>query len=101
MELKPDVCWQLPLRREDVTGDDGSVTSTVGQWERQHWGAGGEEFAWWCTEARESFSGTTPVWRQMRRELEALVGPDVFAQIAPYLEAREATGSVLPHPAAR
>lgn len=101
MEMKPDVCWQLPLRREDVTGDDGSVTSTVGQWERQHWGAGGEEFAWWCTEARESFSATTPVWRQMRRELEALVGPDVFAQIAPYLEAREATGSVLPHPAAR
>ena len=101
MELKPDVCWQLPLRREDVTGDDGSVTSTVGQWERQHWGAGGEEFAWWCTEARESFSATTPVWRQMRRELEALVGPDIFAQIAPYLEARETTGSVLPHPAAR
>ena len=101
MGLKPDVCWQLPLRREDVTGDDGSVTSTVGQWERQHWGAGGEEFAWWCTEARESFSGTTPVWRQMRRELEALVGPDVFALIAPYLEAREASGTVLPHPAAR
>lgn len=101
MELKPDVCWQLPLRREDVTGDDGSVTSTVGQWERQHWGAGGEEFAWWCTEAREPFSATTPLWREMRRELEALVGPDVFALIAAYLEAREATGSVLPHPAAR
>ena len=101
MELKPDVCWQLPLRREDTENEDGSVISTVGQWERAHWGAGGEEFAWWCTEAPEAFSGTKPVWRQMRQELEAMVGPDVFALLVPYLEAREATGPALPHPTVR
>ena len=28
LELKPDVCWQLPLRREDTTDDAGWVTST-------------------------------------------------------------------------
>jgi hypothetical protein len=101
MELKPDVCWQLPLRREDTSNPDGSVTSVVGQWDRQHWGAGGAEFAWWCTEAPEAFGGSTPVWRHMRDELSALIGPEIFALLAPYLEARENAGSALPHPAAR
>lgn len=101
MELKPDVCWQLPLRREDTVNADGSVTSTVGQWERAHWGAGGEEFAWWCTEAPEAFTGTLPVWRQTREELAAMIGKDVMAQLVPYLEARETAGAVLPHPTVR
>jgi hypothetical protein len=101
MELKPDVCWQLPLRREDTSNPDGSVTSVVGQWDRQHWGAGGEEFAWWCTEAPEAFRGGAPVWRQMRNELSALIGPEIFALLAPYLEAREKAGTVLPHPVVR
>jgi hypothetical protein len=101
MDLKPDVCWQLPLRREDTTNPDGSVTSVVAQWDRRHWGAGGEEFAWWCTEAPEAFRGGVPVWRHMRDELSELVGPDVFALVAPYLEGREKGGGALPHPAAR
>ena len=42
LELKPEVCWQLPLRREDEVADDGHVTSTIRQWDRRHWGAGGE-----------------------------------------------------------
>ena len=101
MQTKPDVCWQLPLRREDTVNSDGSVTSTVSQWDRAHWGAGGEEFAWWCTEAPEAFSAAQPVWRHMREELAAMVGNDVFALLVPYLETREATGGALPHPAQR
>ena len=101
MDLKPDVCWQLPLRREDTSNADGSVTSVVGQWDRAHWGAGGTDFAWWCTEAPEAFRGGAPVWRHMKDELIALIGPDVFSLLARYLEAREKTGPALPHPAAR
>jgi hypothetical protein len=101
MQLKPDVCWQLPLRREDTANPDGSVTSTVTQWDRAHWGPGGDEFAWWCTEAPEAFRGAAPVWRQMQPELEAMVGPDVFAQLVPYLEAKQSSGGLLPHPAQR
>jgi len=101
MELKPDVCWQLPLRREDVTNPDGSVTSTLTQWDRIHWGPGGDEFAWWCTEAPEAFKGQSPVWRHMEPELTALVGPEIYALLASYLQAREAAGPVLPHPARR
>jgi hypothetical protein len=101
MDLKPDVCWQLPLRREDASHPDGSVTSTVGQWDRAHWGAGGDEFAWWCTEAPEAFKGATAVWRHMQPELRGLVGKDVFDLLAPYLEARENAPVLLPHPAVR
>ena len=101
MTTKPDVCWQLPLRREDTTNADGSVTSSVGQWDRSHWGAGGEEFAWWCTEAPEAFTGATAVWHHMRDELSALAGPTVFPLLAAYLEARETAGPLLPHPALR
>lgn len=101
MDLKPDVCWQLPLRREDVTNEDGSVTSTVGQWDRAHWGPGGEEFAWWCTEAPEAFGGPAPVWRHMQAELAGLVGTKVAAMLNQYLEARQKAGPVLPHPTVR
>ena len=54
LDYKPDVCWQLPLRRDDREDDDGHVTSTVGEWGRSGWGEGGAEFHWWCTEAREA-----------------------------------------------
>ena len=38
LELKPEVCWQLPLRRDDNVDDDGHVTTTIAQWDRKHWG---------------------------------------------------------------
>ena len=64
VELKPEVCWQLPLRREDETAADGRVTSVVRQWDRRHWGEGGDEFHWWCTEDPEAFVGHEPVYRE-------------------------------------
>jgi hypothetical protein len=101
MTAKPDVCWQLPLRREDTTNPDGSVTSSVTQWDRAHWGAGGGEFAWWCTEAPEAFAGATAIWRHMHDELSALAGPAIYSLLVGYLEARETAGAALPHPALR
>ncbi|MDP9388883.1 MAG: hypothetical protein M3Q48_13470 [Actinomycetota bacterium] len=102
LELKPDVCWQLPLRREDAVADDGHVTSTVRQWDRRHWGAGGAEFHWWCTEAPEAFTAAEPVYRHLGEELAALVGAGVYAMVAAYLDARAAGPAVpLPHPAVR
>jgi hypothetical protein len=102
LDLKPDVCWQLPLRREDSVADDGHVTSTVRQWDRRNWGAGGLEFHWWCTEAPEAFTGARPVYREMAGELAELVGHDAYARLAAYLEARlSGPGTPLPHPTVR
>jgi hypothetical protein len=101
MDLKPDVCWQLPLRREDVEDGGGHVTSTVVEWKRSNWGAGGEEFHWWCTEAPEAFGGSAPVYRAMADELTGLVGAEVYARLATYLDGRAAAGVPLPHPTLR
>jgi hypothetical protein len=102
LELKPDVCWQLPLRREEETEDSGHVTTTVTQWDRRHWGEGGAEFHWWCTEAPEAFRGAEPVYRSLKSELVAMVGPAVYRMLAAYLDTRERGEAVpLPHPTVR
>ncbi len=101
LETKPDVCWQLPLRREDSVASDGHVTTTLSQWDRRHWGDGGQEFSWWCTESADAFVGRRPVYLEMGEELVALAGPAVYGMLGEYLRAR-APGSVpLPHPAMR
>lgn len=88
LEVKPDVCWQLPLRREDTDASDGTVLSTVTQWERKHWGDGGAEFHWWCTEAPEAFGGASAVYQSMREELRAMAGDEVLAALAAYLDGK-------------
>ena len=71
----PNVCWQLPLRLEHHTDDNGHVTSTLREWKRRDWGEGGDEFHWWCTESPEAFVGDragVPV--TSRDEIVELVG---------------------------
>src|SRR5271156_2636427 len=105
MTLKPEVCWQLPLRREDAVDDDeGHVTSVIRQWDRRHWGKGGREFHWWCTESPEAFVGSKPVYEEMESELTAMVGAKVYKQVVGLLAERAALrqkGVPLPHPAVR
>ena len=101
---KPEVCWQLPLRREDETADDGWVTTSIGQWERRHWGDGGEEFAWWCTEEHEAFTGTSRVVDSMKEELIEIVGKRNYERLIAYLDqrgSRLSQGVRLEHPVVR
>ncbi len=101
LELKPDVCWQLPLRRSDEVAADGHVTTTLGEWSRSHWGDGGHEFHWWCTEAPEAFGAAQPAFETLRAEITAIAGPKVYKLIGRYLAARRAAPVVLPHPTTR
>lgn len=98
LKLKPDVCWQLPLRREDEVGEDGHVTSVIRQWDRRDWGDGGFEFAWWCTEAPDAFVGDRPVYLEMSNELVALVGEKIYRRLTRYLEARTRALAPPSHP---
>ena len=95
------VCWQLPLRTFDRDEeDDDSVTSVLTEFGREGWGEGGEEFAWWCTEAPEAYTAHEPVYRSMETELRLMVGDDVYDEIVKYCDARlEAGPPALPHPA--
>ncbi len=104
IDLKPDVCWQLPLRRDDEVLDDGHVITRITQWERRNWGKGGLDFHWWCTEAPEAFNGGGRVVDTMRDELVAMAGEKVYRRLAAYLADRTdrlGDAVALPHPVAR
>jgi hypothetical protein len=101
LRLKPDVCWQLPLRREDSVDDKGHVTSTITEWRRRHWGEAGDEFHWWCTEEPAAFVGAAPVYESLSDELVELVGKDVFKRVKRYLDDRRGQSTWLPHPTVR
>jgi hypothetical protein len=99
-ELKPDVCWQLPLRSEDEEQEDGTVVSTFSEFGREGWGDGGREFAWWCTEAPEAFTAAEPVYRSMGEEMRKMLGDDLYKQVVAYLDGRtRSKPPPAPHPA--
>ncbi len=88
LSYKPDVCWQLPLRREDDLEKSGHVISRVVQWERRHWGPAGEEFAWWCSEDPAAYGEARPLYERMDAELRALCGDAVVELLRGFLRAR-------------
>ena len=99
-ETKPTVCWQVPLRAEPRDEDDGSETTVLTEFGRDGWGEGGDEFAWWCTEAPEAFTGAEPVYKSMAHELRRMLGDAVYDDLANYLDQRVAsTTPSIPHPA--
>ena len=88
-------------RWEDMTGDDGRIWSRVTQWDRQHWGEGGNEFHWWCTEAPEAFGASEPVYRAMAGELRAIAGDAVYSRLSDYLDSLKKGRAPLAHPVVR
>jgi hypothetical protein len=95
-DLKPEVCWQLPLRNieeYDEDANDGIVYHRLTEFARHGWGEGGEEFAWWCTEEAAAFAGTEPVYRSLEPELRKMCGDELYELIAEYLDARLASGT--------
>lgn len=99
LDWKPAVCWQLPLRLEERTDDHGHVTSTLREWKRRDWGAGGHEFHWWCTDDAAAFVDHRPVHETMRDEIVEMVGETVYDLLVAHLDARPAGATLLPHPA--
>src|SRR3954447_13723851 len=100
-ETKPTVCWQLPLRSfERVEEDDDSTTEVLTEFARDGWGEGGEEFAWWCTEAKEAFTDAEPVYKTMEPELRKMLGDAVYEEVVKYMDTRfSAASGPMPHPA--
>jgi hypothetical protein len=100
LDWKPDVCWQLPLRLVDSTDDSGQVISTLREWKRRDWGAGGHEFHWWCTDAPDAFVGHEPVYVALRDEIVELVGDWAYDRFVDHVRAR-GTEHFLAHPVLR
>jgi hypothetical protein len=103
LEYKPDVCWQLPIRREQdwKTRPDGTkvLVSTIGEFDRRGWGEGGHDLHWWCTSSPEAHVGTQPMFREYGPELVALIGQKAYDALVELCVARTAGGQIAPHPA--
>ena len=84
--VKPDVCWQLPIRRayRRVRLPDGEryLEVTLGEYDRRGWGAGGHDLHWYCTGSPLAHTGEQPLFRSAAPELIALMGEEAYEELA-------------------
>lgn len=104
METKPEVCWQVPVRRAfrwvDRPDESRYLEVTIGEYDRRAWGPGGHDLKWWCSSAPEAHHAEKAVFRSYAPELTELMGAPAYAVLAAMCEEREAGGNlVAPHPA--
>ncbi|MBA8792743.1 hypothetical protein FHX74_000337 [Friedmanniella endophytica] len=104
VETKPDVCWQLPIRRQfrEVTRTDQTTYTevSIGEYTREGWGPGGHDLDWYCTSNTEAHQGREPVYLANRAELVALMGERAYKTVRKLCREFESrTGSLLRHPA--
>ncbi|MDN5805014.1 MAG: hypothetical protein L0H26_10600, partial [Microlunatus sp.] len=103
-ETKPDVCWQLPLRRQFRTvtrGDETTYTEvSIGEYVREGWGPGGHDLDWYCTSNTEAHVGSQPVFEANSDELIELMGRPAYAVLAELCRDFDArAGQRVRHPA--
>lgn len=104
LETKPDVCWQLPIRRTfdwvDRPDDSRVLVVSIGEYDRRGWGPGGHDLHWWCTGATSAHGASDPVYVSYRPELTELMGAPAYDKLVELCEARlAATLPMAPHPA--
>jgi hypothetical protein len=104
LETKPDVCWQLPLRRtfRDVERPDGTTYTevSIGEYDRRGWGPGGHDLDWYCTGNPVAHVSPEPLYVTSRAELVALMGQGAYDELAEHCEAHVRSRSALAiHPA--
>ncbi|MGN6331747.1 MAG: hypothetical protein ACTHOD_08855 [Motilibacteraceae bacterium] len=104
LETKPDVCWQLPLRRSYRTVERPDGTSylevTIAEYDRRGWGPGGHDLDWYCTGNTEAHGGKRPLYLDSEPELRELMGDAAYEELTRLCEARLAKRPVVaPHPA--
>ena len=90
-DTKPDVCWQLPIRRSYEKREFGERTISVtiiGEYERLAWGDGGSDFNWYCTSNTEAHGGRQPVYLSNEIELRKLMGDGGYEELKKYCDGR-------------
>lgn len=92
-ETKPDICWQLPLRRSWESRDTGDKEITVvviGEYERSAWGEGGADLDWYCTSNSEAHIGKSPVYQSSKTELIKMMGDAGYLELEKLCDSRMA-----------
>jgi hypothetical protein len=102
LETKPDVCWQLPVRRTqdwvDRPDETRVLVTSIGEFDRRGWGPGGADLHWWCTSSPDAHVGAEPLYLSYGPELTALIGEAAYAELV-RLCALRAAGTPPRHPA--
>jgi len=102
VETKPDVCWQLPIRRQfrEVERIDGTSYTevSIGEYDRRGWGPGGHDLDWYCSGNTEAHVGSEPVYLSNATELITLMGQGAYDVLAEKCEALLASRTFI-HPA--
>lgn len=103
LEVKPDVCWQLPIRRTHdwVERPDGSqiLRTTISEYDRRGWGEGGADLHWYCSGSPDAHVGSKPVWQSYAAELTELLGTAAYQELATLCTRRAGLGLIAIHPA--
>ena len=93
--LKPDVCWQLPIRRTYRTVELPDETSylevSITEYDRRGWGPGGHDLDWYCSGNPEAHVGREPVYRSNAGELRELMGEAAYDELVVRCEAHLST----------
>ena len=93
VDTKPDICWQLPLRRSWEVRDEGEKEITVvviGEYERSAWGEGGADLDWYCTSNSEAHVGKIPVYQSSKTELIKMMGKAGYLELEKLCDSRMA-----------
>jgi hypothetical protein len=105
LETKPNVCWQLPVRRlfrEVTRSDDTSYTEvTITEYDRRGWGAGGHDLDWYCSGNTEAHGASDPVYLSYRAELVEMMGPQAYTVLVGHCADFVSSRTALVHPADR
>jgi hypothetical protein len=104
LETKPDVCWQLPVRRTfewvERPDDTKILVVSIGEYDRRGWGSGGHDLTWWCTSSPQAHGAGEPVYVSYGPELTEMMGAAGYAELVKHCERRLASSlPVAPHPA--
>jgi hypothetical protein len=93
VQTKPEVCWQLPIRRdfEQRARADGTEKTAVviTEYVRGMWGEGGHDLDWYCSANTEAHTATEPVYRHSESELTELLGASAYHKLVEFCEAHE------------
>jgi len=104
LETKPDVCWQLPIRRtfrNVKRQDDTEYTEiTISEYDRRGWGPGGHDLDWYCSGNTEAHVAVEPLYVTNAPELTELMGNRAYDELVRHCEAHLRSRSLLAiHPA--
>lgn len=103
LTVKPEVCWQLPIRRtqEWVDRPDGVqiLRTVITEYDRRGWGEGGLDLEWYCSGSPDAHVGGKQVWESYAAELTELLGAPAYEELARYCKRRAGLGLIAVHPA--